>query len=88
MWSMDRQEGFLQDEGKHARMFTDASGSFRTLVTSQSGKPRHALCYDSLLTITDGRLDRHCQGCGGWDSDSGWKHPVPPLCVFQVSDFL
>ena len=53
-----------------------------------TGPPRHELRYDSLLTITDGQLDYHCTGCGGWDSDNNWSHPTPPMCVFSPGDFI
>lgn len=46
-----------------------------------SGPPRHELRYDSLLTVTDGKLDYHCVGCGGWDSDNNWSHPLGGWCT-------
>ncbi|QZE10392.1 hypothetical protein SEA_SCOOBYDOOBYDOO_41 [Mycobacterium phage ScoobyDoobyDoo] len=45
----------------------------------------HALRYDSLLMMIDGKLTERCIGCGGWKTDD---HPVPPLCVFSMSDLL
>ncbi|ASZ74627.1 hypothetical protein KHO57_gp052 [Mycobacterium phage Phabba] len=47
---------------------------------------RHALNGMSFLKMTDGQLEERCQGCGGWHITENL--PPPPLCVFQISDFL